>query len=634
MLPLAGCSAIFGFEEQCTTAADCTGPGQQCLSNLCVSPAVAGLQDMGAMTTTTGPDMASGTDMAERDAQSGMVDASMEMGPTKMTCGTHQDCGVVTGSNGTITKNEGQLCIKGFCEQVLFKEGKGECDELYGAVSVNPADTIVVPAVNELTGTAAAVGQRNTLDGYKLAFDVINDLGFLGSRRAVLLSCDNNTDLETAVAVMERAIEVTGAISVLGPGFADIADEVAARVSIPKGVLGFTRSTSTRYSTLPDPQDVAFRTIPNDTQSLVGIVALMKRFGPKQVGLFYREDQLSIEVGGKAAIQKINEIGIQVVAGPYDGRDPESIKAAAQAVANATDSEGDPLDYIILFPGQEDLDDVVRAYVTALRNGFTNKVPLFITPTAGSRELPLIAPSRDKSSTGAHPKINPALDLNAIVGNATVTTGFEQFFKLETNKDVFNTITAINYDSAMLLLLAHVAAGPPAPGGPALTGQDLSKAMRARILDLKAPEMVSWDRTSLTEAGARLSTGQTILYKLSAGGAVATINAAGDAEFQIVAAAYADNTFDTLFPARVLLPGGWLDFCSMVGSQCATKWTRRADEPPQACVPPPSPVLPTNICLPVCKVDGSLPCPAGAPFTCTAVPQFGAELCLPPGAGP
>ena len=616
---VSGCTALFDFSSECSSAQDCAGGAtMECVQGLCVATS-APPTDGGVIVDASG-DMTVVVPDMDTEPDTGDADQGVDQGAPKMACETHQACGLVANGDGTFEGDS--LCVDGFCEQVLFTQGEGGCRDLYGQVSDDPENTIIIPAVNELTGEASVVSQEATLGGYRLAFDLINGSGLLEPRRALLVSCDDNTDIATARDVMNRILDATNALAVLGPGFDDIADAVVSEVTASRRVLNFTRSTSSRQSNIPN-SDLVFRVIPTDRQSIEGIIALLKRFEPRTVAMFFRSDKPSTNAFGQEfRLILEEEIDGTVRTRPYNLNDDKSIEDATKRMANDL---GAPADYVILVSGQDDLVTVASSYRQAFSTGFTEKAPVFITPVTGARELPLV---------GNNPGLDLARNLEAVIGFYEASERFNALYQSREGSPPFNVLVRVNYDSAMLTLLSFIAAPE------ATTGGELAQALRTKLTDPDGTAFVADDITQIAAPVlGKLARGETIQYLLS-NGIPLRFTAQGDAIFPLYSIAYKETNFssESVYAKRVYQGNGfWIDLCDGLNMVCPNRWDNQPVRPAMGTPPDqfcaPRGPMPPGICLPVCStmMGAMKACPLPAPFFTCSMAGGGAELCLPPG---
>lgn len=552
----AGCTAIFDFETQCEGDGDCGN--DRCVAGECIAGA--------------------------------------------LPCALHTDCDQRPAADGA--PNGTELCIAGQCQALLFEhESGGGCTEMFGQVSDDPANTLVIPTLQSITGEGAAFGAETALNGYRMAARFANESGGLGQRTVVMVLCDDASDPTAAEDIARTIIDRSRATSMLGPA-GDTNQDVIVNVTIPKQVMIFAASTSLLYSTLID-NDLAFRVFPSDQLSLEGFEALTRRYPDASIGLLYRSDAVVRRVLGETVRQAI--VGESLSAASYVGLDSSSIAAAAQQIVDGNEGEAVDLLFVI---GLAETGDVVSAYRDALPNGFAQKAPRIVTDAPGALIIPTVV--------AEIPEITP-LDIEAIVGAAISTEDFASLYQavLETNENL--QLTGVFYDAAMLTILSHVAAPQ------ARRGVELAAALRARITSPDGEMIAGSDGIrAFGNAAVALANAQNIQYVQVAGGRPTRFDANGDVGYPIIAGTFLDAEATFFQPLRVLFSGVWLDACAEPGAACGAGWTTGEDDPGQACVDVGLGLL--SICAPVCDPDAGIMCPVEE-MTC-APQQDESALCF------
>lgn len=556
LLMSAGCSAIFDFETQCESDSDCAG--DRCVAGECIA----------------------GT----------------------LPCAVHTDCDQRPGVEGAVNGTE--LCIAGQCQALLFShESGGGCTEMFGRASDDPANTVVIPTLQSLTGEGAAFGAATAVNGYRMATKFANESGALGQRSIVMVLCDDASDVVAAEDVATTIIERAGATSMLGPA-GDTSQDVIVDVLIPKQIMSFAATTSLLYSTLVD-DDLAFRVYPSDQLSLDGLEALTRRYPGSSIGLLYRSDAVVRRVLGETVRQAI--VTEELSAASYVGLDPASIAAAVKQVVDDNDGEAVDLLFVI---GLAETGDVVTAYREALPTGFSEKVPRIVTDAPGALIIPTVV--------AENPEITPR-GIEAIVGAAISTQDFASLYQaiFETNDNL--QLTGVFYDAAMLTILAHVAEPQ------ASTGLELAAALRSRLTDPDGQVIEgSQGIRAFGNGVVALANGENIQYVQVAGGQPTRFDSNGDVRYPIIAGTFLDPEATFFVPLRALFNGVWLDTCSEPGGPCDAGWTSAPDDPGQACVDVGLGFL--NICAPVCDLDAGVMCPTPE-MTC-APQQDESALCF------
>lgn len=539
MLGTAGCTAIFDFDSQCERDSDCAG--DRCVAGECIAGA--------------------------------------------LPCAVHTDCDQRPSPDGAPSGTE--LCIANQCQALLFEHASGGgCTEMFGRVSDDPSNTLVIPTLQSITGEGAAFGAATALNGYRMAARFANESGAFGQRGVVMVLCDDASQPVAAEEIARTIIDRSGAISVLGPA-GDTTQDVSVKVLIPKQVLSFAATTSLLYSTLVD-NDLAFRVYPSDQLSLEGLEALTRRYPGSSIGLLYRSDAVVRRVLGETVRQAI--VNESLSAASYIGLDPMSIASAVRQIVEGNGDE--PVDLLFII-GLAETADVITAYREALPDGFSTKLPRIVTDAPGALIIPTVV--------AENPEITP-FDIEAIVGAAISTEDFASLYQaiFETNENL--QLTGVFYDAAMLTILAH-AAVPQAQ-----TGADLAAALRARLTDPEGQVIAGSNGIrAFGNAVVALANGRNIQYVQVAGGQPTQFDENGDVRYPIIAGTFLDAEATFFIPLRVLFGGVWLDACSEPGMACNGGWTDAPDDAGQLCVDVGLGLL--SICAPRCTADGGVMCP-------------------------
>jgi ABC-type branched-subunit amino acid transport system substrate-binding protein len=534
LVVLTSCSAFFDFDSQCENDGDCDG--DRCFQGQCL----------------TGP----------------------------LPCASHFECD----QNADLTGTE--LCIQGGCQQVIFDHPSGGgCSEMFGRLTDDPDNTLVVPILVSLAGGGSGFGPLTAANGFRMAARFANDSRGLGQRSVVMLICNDVSQFEAAEEVTRTVIERTGALSLLGPT-GDNGLNGVLNVLVPNEVMLFTASPSLVVTNLVD-NDLAFRTVPSDQLSLTGFEALPARLPDARIALMYRTDIITRRVLGEATAQALSDR--LVASASYEG-DAESYRAAATAIVEASGPE--PVDLLIIV-GQDEQGEVVNAYRDALPNGFENALPRIFTDTLGALSVASIIET--------NPDLTP-FDIEAVLGAVVATDGFTSLYDANFNTDANLQLAGLFYDAAMLTLLAHAAAPD------AKTGTELVRALRERVTAPNGMPIAGSDGVSaFGNAAAVLARGESIQYVQAAGGQPTRFDDKGDVPYPIISGTFLDPESTFFLPLRYLAGPVWLDACIGPGQPCTGGWTDAEDDPGQSCLA--SGIEGLGFCAPNCAPMGEASCP-------------------------
>ena len=582
---LSGCWLGNSFSENCDPSS-CSGT---CEDNICV---------LGVKTDTGDKsDMA----ISEPDISTDMMLDTADM-PVKTVCTVHTDCDQTIDLAGT------ELCVQGFCEQVLFEEGtSGVCDEIFlgegEQLDISPEDTIIIPVISSLSGASNQQGRLIAVKAYKLAVQNANASGALGGRKVALIMCDDYTNEEVSRKISKKLLDRTKAISFLGYNFDGGLSLGVTPPITSRGVLAFINSTDIGYSTLPD-DDLAFRNLPSDSLSIEAIKSLVQRYNPPKTGIFYRKDDPVLKLEGQTMVQAVPNAAVGAYEiGNYD--------MAVESVKAVTIGLNKPVD-ILIGIGSQELPDAISAYKGINATDYFSASRVFVPAISAFNILTL------KSITGL-----PDHRVEMTTGAANTTQAFRTLFMSE--YDAFDDVAPSLYDSAMFVLLAH--AGAPS----ATTGAELRDVIRSKFVDnmTASADDVTFEASSVNgfaQAVAGLNDGKKIKYLGAAGGAPILFGPEGDVRYNQIAGTFTTNGFVV---TRIFLGPGSIDLCTgdLIGGDCAQGYTDDGADPGQSCLPLPQnfpPIPNTGICLPRCGPGKTCPSPI---FVC----DQNSNLCVPAG---
>ena len=183
------------------------------------------------------------------------VDRACVAAPAASGCTTNADCAATSGGAPAICKADKT------CEKLTSQD----CQDVSGDATAEGA--IVYGFLGPLTGEFASQGVP-VLDAVKLAFTEIgNNAGGIPSpnggkpRSIALVACHDQDD---PIRAAQHLVDI-GVPAVIGPQFSGDVIKVATMVTIPAGMLLLTPSaTATSIATLPNRNDLVWRTCPSD----------------------------------------------------------------------------------------------------------------------------------------------------------------------------------------------------------------------------------------------------------------------------------------------------------------------------------------------------------------------------------
>ena len=552
--------------------------------------------------------------VATHDAGGGDTTNEPDQDEDKTACTTHFECDQTSTLEGT------ELCLGGFCETVIFDDGDdGGCEELVmsadGSVelSASPENTLVIPALASLSGSVQ--NSRAPLTGLRMAVDLANKSGAFGVREVAFLLCDDTGDEQTAIAMADRLITLTGAPSFYSHGAqGGYAATLTASIA-EKNVMVFSQAADVGLQAVPG--DLNFRIFPKDQTLVTGMIALTRRYGPDRILIAYPEGVAQYDALALALLTELSTLTL-VNDAPFDPSEPEAAGMLMSTASNGLN----PADFVI-FLGSENLPRVLLEYRNALGNGFDNITPRIITNSTGASAIPDIVSAAGQ--TPIHQNLTPNR-VELIAGAANPTAAYDTLYEATFGAGATGQASSLAFDATFALLAAHLAA----PG--ADSGQELAAALRQAFVPSDDATLVAPSALMFTEAGPLLGSGMPINYEMATGGDPLQFSESGDFEFPIAAATTPTGDPQLYAPTRVLIPGTdlWLDFCEDDPENpfldCPSGWTDEPDDPGQSCLPPQQEGG-FGTCMPKCDVAAAS-CPHMA-LTCVPIPQAPSNICVP-----
>ncbi len=139
-------------------------------------------------------------------------------------------------------------------------------------------------------GEGAAEASTVRQQGFELAIRHINEGGGVLGRPVTYVLADPTFDLDTAVEVARRLIEVEGVHAIVGPSSSGNALPVAELAGGPSAIPMISPSATSPLLTLANDRDFFFRTALSDVAQGPVLADLARGHGYEHVGVLYRDD--------------------------------------------------------------------------------------------------------------------------------------------------------------------------------------------------------------------------------------------------------------------------------------------------------------------------------------------------------
>ncbi len=252
MALLPSCSLLVDFSAECAGDSECAS-GLRCVEQLCV--------------TRTGPviDMAITPDVAPLDMA--VLDAGADAAG-----GAGGGDG---GGGGGVLELDPALC-----------------HTLYGVTPEEALSdrTILLGMLMPRTGDLGPTGQSIELAAV-LALEEINEIGGLDGKRFGIVACDTAGIEEQGVEAATWLLEKARVPAIIGPAASSVTIRVFNDVAKPNGILMISPSaTAPTISTLPDEQDLLWRTAPSDALQGAAVAAYLLDKNFNKVAVINRDD--------------------------------------------------------------------------------------------------------------------------------------------------------------------------------------------------------------------------------------------------------------------------------------------------------------------------------------------------------
>lgn len=353
-----------------------------------------------------------------------------------------------------------------------------DCPEVTGDVSRD--DVVIVGSLLPTRGPDASLGLPAE-NATRLAVGEIAQVGGLlradgTSRPMAIVHCDHSSDSDIAVRAATHLVDEVGVAAIVGPDFSGIALDVAARLTLDRGVLlvspAATSVALTAFDATRGGERLLWRTSPSDVYQAVPLAAQYQAIeaglkagglATAKVAVLYKNDAY-----GKGLYESFRA-GVSVNGRPAD--DPLN---ADNFVAREYDAEADlgslVTDLATLAPSVVvgvGLTELVTRVVEPLEQAWASGPPPHYLFSEGARSQDLLDLIGRRDDLRARTRgTNPGTN------NPLSQAFYSRYQRSYGEALVFGMAGA--YDATYLLAYAVVAAGEGAP----LSGGALARGLR------------------------------------------------------------------------------------------------------------------------------------------------------------
>lgn len=289
-----------------------------------------------------------------------------------------------------------------------------------------------------ITGPIAGLAPT-MVQSMKFAAEQVNTQGGIGKGGKIDYSVyDSGCNPQLATDAATKAVNINGAIGMVGPSCSGEVIAVANSVTVPAGVLLITSSgTSPKISTLDD-KDLVFRTVPSDDYQGRALARTLKAHGTDKVAMTYLNNDYGLGLA-EAFSDEFKKLGGTITASrAHEDKKPSYRSDLAELAKGGADT------LVIFAYGNSSGLTIVRQ---AMENGFFKN---FIGAD-GMRDESVIKALGDENLKNYL--------VSAPVG--ATGAGFEKYSKefKAAGGDPNGTFAATSYDASFLMALAIEKAG-------------------------------------------------------------------------------------------------------------------------------------------------------------------------------
>jgi len=195
----------------------------------------------------------------------------------------------------------------------LLLAGSGASDMTMPATAIGANELSVkipIGAVWSLTGDAAVYGpsQKNAAE---LAFEEINKSGMLGKSKLTLITEDDRSTKEGAIAAFDTLIKKDKVVAILGP---TLSNSAKAAFPIAQDAKVVVLGVSTTASGITEIGDFIFRdSLPEIRVQPNTIKVTLNKLGYKKVAVMYGDDDVFTKSGYEVFKKALEDNGVQIL---------------------------------------------------------------------------------------------------------------------------------------------------------------------------------------------------------------------------------------------------------------------------------------------------------------------------------
>ncbi len=158
---------------------------------------------------------------------------------------------------------------------------------LAGAAFAAPVHAdVTVGLLGGLTGPIAGMAPA-MVDSMKLAVGQVNEQGGIAGGKLNAVVGDSACNPQNATDAATKAVNVSGAIGIVGPACSGAVLAASNSVTVPAGVLTITSSGTSPQISKIDDKDLVFRTVPSDDYQGRALARTLKAQGVDKVAIAY-----------------------------------------------------------------------------------------------------------------------------------------------------------------------------------------------------------------------------------------------------------------------------------------------------------------------------------------------------------
>ncbi|MCY4110004.1 MAG: ABC transporter substrate-binding protein [Chloroflexi bacterium] len=349
-------------------------------------------------------------------------------------------------------------------------------------------DPLIVGHLNAFTGSLSYFGPAHR-NAAALAADHVNRAGGIDGAAMVIISRDTGVNPVQGVDAARSLVDVDNAVAIVGALASGVTLPVAESVTVPKGVVQISGSSTSPALTVLEDDDYLFRTAASDAAQGVVLARLAVELGFESAGIMYINNAYGEGLADQFE-ETFTEMGGSVIAKvPHEDAQP----TFTSELEKATEGNPDVL-VAISYPGQAEI--YLRE---SLEGGYADTF-LFVDGTKSPEMVDVVGGDLLEGSHGTAPGSPDSPAVQAFrSAYADAHGGVEPAYPF----------TSETYDAAVLIALAAAKAG---------TTTD-AEAIRDALREVANPpgEVVGPGVEGITRALQLIAEGKDINYEGAAG---------------------------------------------------------------------------------------------------------------------